>query len=314
MLQRPQHRLGERLFGLDHVADVVERHRSDRHLFGGRPRQRADDGRARRSGRPASTPAACRPRWPAPPPAAPPRAPARPDRRRRNPVCARRFRRGSSSSDGTSRSSTSSSCLRTAPSGRLRPSSRSHRSGARSRGSTPSGTAEVAMKATPRVATALRSSARISVATGSAGRRQQRVDVGDQQHAAAVAHRGDRRRHALEPVFGAQRADLGAVEFDEPPVGAHGPHQRGLADARRPGHQHAEIGCGAECFEQLGLVECELEPFGEPAGLGVGALEVVDVDRARTASGSTPCAGPPSSVASAVGAVAPARPPNSVAR
>ena len=43
MLQRPQHRLGERLLGLDHVADVVERHRPDRHLFGGRPRQRADD-------------------------------------------------------------------------------------------------------------------------------------------------------------------------------------------------------------------------------------------------------------------------------
>ena len=48
MLQRPQHRLGERLLGFGHVADVLERHRSDRHLFGGRPRQRTDD--AQRTG------------------------------------------------------------------------------------------------------------------------------------------------------------------------------------------------------------------------------------------------------------------------
>jgi hypothetical protein len=45
VLKRPEHRLGERLFGLDHVADVVERHRSNRNLFGGRARQRADHGR-----------------------------------------------------------------------------------------------------------------------------------------------------------------------------------------------------------------------------------------------------------------------------
>ena len=70
--------------------------------------------------------------------------------------------------------------------------------------------------------------------------------------------------------------DLGSVEFDEPPVRAYGTHQLGLADARGTGYQHAEIGCGPECFEQLWLVERELEPFGEPAGLGVGALEVVD--------------------------------------
>ena len=69
---------------------------------------------------------------------------------------------------GTSRSSTSSNCLRIAASGRLSPSSRSHRSGARRRVSTLSGTAEVATNATPGVATAVRSSVRISVATGSA--------------------------------------------------------------------------------------------------------------------------------------------------
>ena len=73
--------------------------------------------------------------------------------------------------------------------------------------------------------------------------------------------------------------DLGAVEFDEAPLGAHRAHQRGLADAGGPGHQHAEIRLGAQGFEQLRLVEGELEPFGEPAGLGVGALEVVDRDR-----------------------------------
>ena len=73
----------------------------------------------------------------------------------------------SSFSAGTLRSSTSSSCLRVVPSGRVSPSSRSHRSGARSRASSPSGTAEVATNATPGVATAVRSSVRISVATGS---------------------------------------------------------------------------------------------------------------------------------------------------
>ena len=74
----------------------------------------------------------------------------------------------SSAAAGTSRTSTSSSCLRVVPSGSVRPSSRSHRSGARSRASTLSGTAEVTTSATPSADTALRSSARISPATGSA--------------------------------------------------------------------------------------------------------------------------------------------------
>ncbi len=39
MLQRPQHRLGERLFGFDHVADVVEGDAADRQFFGTRTRQ-----------------------------------------------------------------------------------------------------------------------------------------------------------------------------------------------------------------------------------------------------------------------------------
>ena len=143
-----------------------------------------------------------------------------------------------------------------------------------------SGTAEVATNATPPVATAVRNSVRISVATGSAGDGEQRVDIGDEQHAAAVANGGHRGRHAGEPVLGAQRTHLGAVQFDEPPVGADRPHHGGLADTRGPGHQHAEIGCGAECFEELRLVECQLEPFGQPGGLGVCALEVVEADGA----------------------------------
>ncbi len=73
----------------------------------------------------------------------------------------------------------------------------------------------------------------------------------------------------LQPVLGAQRAHLRPVEFDEPPVRAHRAHHRGLADPGGPGHQHAEIGCGAQGFEQFGLVERELQPFGQPAGLGV---------------------------------------------
>ncbi|SHV40708.1 Uncharacterised protein [Mycobacteroides abscessus subsp. abscessus] len=70
--------------------------------------------------------------------------------------------------DGTLANSTSRSDLRVAASGRLRPSSRSHSSGPRSRASSASGCAVVAMKATPEVATAVRNSARMSVATGSA--------------------------------------------------------------------------------------------------------------------------------------------------
>ena len=58
--------------------------------------------------------------------------------------------------------------MRVGASGRLRTSSRSHRSGARSRGSRFSGTADVTINATLGAATALRNSARISVATGSA--------------------------------------------------------------------------------------------------------------------------------------------------
>ena len=104
----------------------------------------------------------------------------------------------------------------------------------------------------------MRSSVRISVATGFGGGRQQRVDVGDQQHAAAIAHGGHRGGDALQPVLGAQRADFGTVEFDQPPLGAHRPYQRGLADPSGSGHQDAEIGCGAQGFEELGLVEREL--------------------------------------------------------
>ena len=125
------------------------------------------------------------------------------------------------------------------------------------------------MNATPGVATALRSSARISVDDRVGGRRQQRVDVGDQQHAAAVAHRRHRRRDCLEPVLGAQRTHFRPVQFDQPPVGADRTHQGGLADARGPRNQHAEIRFGAQGLQQLRLVERELEPFGEAAGLRV---------------------------------------------
>ena len=31
------------------------------------------------------------------------------------------------------------------------------------------------------------------------------------------------------------------------------------------------FGCGTKGFEQIGLVECELEPFGEPTGLRRGS-------------------------------------------
>ena len=43
MLQRPQHRFGQGLLGLDHVADVVERDVSDGKFLAGRARQRPDD-------------------------------------------------------------------------------------------------------------------------------------------------------------------------------------------------------------------------------------------------------------------------------
>ena len=101
----------------------------------------------------------------------------------------------SSSPAGTSRSSTSSSCLRMAPSGR-----RGQFAVAQIRCPQPridvSGSAVVATNATPGWRTAVRSSVRISVATGSAVGGQQRVDIGDQQHAAAVTTVGHRRRDA----------------------------------------------------------------------------------------------------------------------
>ena len=45
VLQRPQHRFGERLFGLGHVADIVERDVADRQFLAGRAGQRPDDGK-----------------------------------------------------------------------------------------------------------------------------------------------------------------------------------------------------------------------------------------------------------------------------
>ena len=69
---------------------------------------------------------------------------------------------------GTAFSSVSSSALRVVASGSGTPSSRSHNSGARNRASSWTGRAEVAISATPSVATAVRSSARINAATGSA--------------------------------------------------------------------------------------------------------------------------------------------------
>ena len=63
-------------------------------------------------------------------------------------------------------------------------------------------------------------------------RRQQCVDVGDQQHPAAVAHFRRRRDHPLEAIIGGQRADLRAVELDQSSAGAYRPDQRRLADTR----------------------------------------------------------------------------------
>ena len=121
MLQRPQHRLGERLLGLDHVADVVERDRPD-----GRPPRwptatAAGSPTALRSGRPGSAPGGSTVGAGA---AAARRAASRTRAGRsattkpgvRSPISSR-----SRSSAGTPRSSTSSSALRVAPSGRLRP-------------------------------------------------------------------------------------------------------------------------------------------------------------------------------------------------
>ena len=93
MPQRPQHRLGERLLGLDHVADVVERDRPDREFLGGRPGQRPDH-------RSAPMKSACISAGGLPSSLA--RAAARSaasrtaprDRRPRIPVCAKRSRRG----------------------------------------------------------------------------------------------------------------------------------------------------------------------------------------------------------------------------
>ena len=73
-----------------------------------------------------------------------------------------------------------------------------------------------------------------------------------------------------------QCARVRAVEIDKASARADGAHHAGLADPCRSGDQHAQIGLGAQLFQQGGLIEGEFEPLGEAAGLDVLALEVVD--------------------------------------
>ena len=144
---------------------------ADRDLLGGRPRQRADHRQRADQVVLASARAACRRRWPAPPPAARPRAPARPGRRRRNPVCARRSRRGRASRRARRAAAPPAAPCgwrRRAGSGRARGRTGRGPAAARRRAS---GTADVATNATPGVATAVRSSVRISVRDRFGGRR-----------------------------------------------------------------------------------------------------------------------------------------------
>ena len=207
---------------------------------------------------------------------------------------------------GTSRSSTSQQLL----AGRRRragcsPSSRSHRSGARSRGSSSSGRCGGGDRTRRRaVATALRSSARISVATGSAvaGSSASMSVISSTPPPSRTVATADATLFSRSSAR--QRADLGAVEFDQPPVGAHRAHQR--RPCRRPPGPDTStprLVAGAQCFEQLRLVERELEPFGElgrPAAcapLRSSMLTVADCARRRhrvlargrrRRSGSTP--------------------------
>ncbi len=99
---RPQHRLGQCLFGRGHVTDIVEHHVTHGDFVAGRAGQQPDDVNApRRSswcsigGRPSALARTL--------PAAPPREPAQPGRPR--PVCGRRFRRVEVSVDGFSSAS-----------------------------------------------------------------------------------------------------------------------------------------------------------------------------------------------------------------
>ena len=114
------------------------------------------------------------------------------------------------------------SAVRVATSGSGNASSRSHKSGARSRGSRRSGSAEVAMNATPAAATAARSSARISVDTGSADSGSNASISVISKYSAAVAHRGHRGRHLREPVSRRPRRPL------------PGRRARPASDRRRP--------------------------------------------------------------------------------
>ena len=132
----------------------------------------------------------------------------------------------------------------------------------------------------PVVATALRSSVRISVATGSAVGGQQRVDVGDQQHAAAVAHRRHRRRDALEPVLGAQRARPRGRPV-RPAGGRRTPRapawpcrrRRDPTPARRdwawrPGFRAARGSSSASLSHSVSLPACAWEPLRSSMSTG----------------------------------------------
>ena len=171
--------------------------------------------------------------------------------------------------------------MRIVASGRLSPSSRSHRSGARSRTSSDSGTAEVATNATPGVATAVRSSARISVATGSAvtGSSASMSVISSTPPPSRTVATADATLPSRSSARSAPTSGPSSSTRRRP---AHTVRTMvALPTPAGPDTSTPRFGCGTKGFQQVGLVERELQPFGEPAGLRVGALQIVEADRGR---------------------------------
>ena len=165
------------------------------------------------------------------------------------------------------------------------PSSRSHSSGARSRGSSASGVARWP-PGDPGAATALRSSAenhggdRFGRGSGSSASMSVTSSTPPPLMTVATASATARCRRVRPTRPCPGRRVRRACGPRTPPAPAS-PCQPG-----RSGDQHTQIRFGAKLFQQGRLVEGQLEPFGEPAGLNVLTLQVVGGHR-RSLSGHT---------------------------
>ena len=315
VLQRPQHRLGERLLDLGHVADLVQgdpaglqggrgghRDRPDRadrveqvlladpRLVGGRPLGTGAGSSHSRSADAPSGPSACpgrrcRADGAAARPARPPPGAPRPGRRPRTreparPPPAGRPRRPAAPRPAAGAAARSGPARRAAAAAARGPPGPA----ARSRGSTDSGAAEVATSASPGVFTAARnaSSTRVASGGGSAAGSSASTSV-----TTSTVRCPDRAAACAAVITSCTRCAAAAASSAATPGATSSTALRGdrgrraaghgqLADPLRPGDQHAEPRRAAEPGEQLRLVEAQPQPLDQPAGRLDVADQVLD--------------------------------------